>query len=600
MKKIFSLLFATVIAASVIAQPCSKLFFSEYIEGTGNNKALEIYNPTAVTVNLSGYQIVQYNNGAATGTYKFLLSGTIAAGDVYVIANSTADSVTIRPLADTITGSSAMNFNGNDVLALVNGTDTLDRIGQVGLSTDIVFDTTTNTGKDHSYVRKPTIQEGTTNWSLGKFQWIAYPVNTVNLGSHTMNSCGAITDTLVSFVPTGASVSESDGSYTINVTLNANSPAIPYSVDVVLTGGTGNAADINNYTTQTLTFSPGTSLDTLGITITDDLLTEPAETLIFRLSNPTNGLKLGSDSVFTLIIGASDAPVQVVTLSQITSLNSSFQPDSLGKVVITSGTVYGINYRATGLQFMLHDATDGIQVFSPSTTFGYAVNETDSIVIQGEVQFFNGTTQLANLDTLYKIGTGTLRAPLVVQDLDESTESELIRLNNVHLVTPAQWDTTGNPSGFSADITDGQNTWSIRIDEQTNIFKTNYAAPSATFDVIGIGTQFDNTTPYDSGYQILPRYKTDIILHSAIGEVNSSILGLYPNPNSGQFVIELNDAVSSEVKLFDLSGRMVYTVKANTKRIIVKADDLSPGIYIAEVRTANPASTSRIKVNIAK
>jgi hypothetical protein len=267
-------------------------------------------------------------------------------------------------------------------------------------------------------------------------------------------------------------------------------------------------------------------------------------------------------------------------------------------VVITSGIVYGINYRASGLQFMIHDATDGIQVFSPVNTFGYTVTEGDSIFIQGEVQFFNGTTQLAALDTIYQIGTGTLMAPFVTQDLDESTESELVRLNNVYLVTPSQWDTTGNAGGFSADITDGQNTWSLRIDEQTNIFKTNQPAPQFTFDVIGIGTQFDNSLPYDSGYQILPRYATDIILHSAIGDLNENVVGLFPNPNKGQFTIELNRAMASEVKLFDLSGKVVYAANDSTKQIAIDVNGLGSGMFIVEIKSGS--SIEHKKVNIVK
>jgi hypothetical protein len=105
--------------------------------------------------------------------------------------------------------------------------------------------------------------------------------------------------------------------------------------------------------------------------------------------------------------------------------------------------------------------------------------------VKGEVGFFSGVTQLVFIDTVSKIGTGAVPTPVLVQDLDESTESELIRLNNVSLVTPSQWDTTGKASGFSCTITDGQNTWEIRIDEQTNIFKTNMAKPTGLFDVSG-------------------------------------------------------------------------------------------------------------------
>src|ERR687890_194375 len=44
------------------------LFFSEYIEGTSNNKALEIYNGTGAGVDLgaAGYSIQMFFNGSAS------------------------------------------------------------------------------------------------------------------------------------------------------------------------------------------------------------------------------------------------------------------------------------------------------------------------------------------------------------------------------------------------------------------------------------------------------------------------------------------------------------------------------------------------------
>ncbi|MBM3417543.1 MAG: hypothetical protein FJY17_01305, partial [Bacteroidetes bacterium] len=60
------------------AQNCSKIFISEYVEGWSNNKALEIYNPTSVPVNLNEYFVSRYSNGATTATVlnSVQLSGT--------------------------------------------------------------------------------------------------------------------------------------------------------------------------------------------------------------------------------------------------------------------------------------------------------------------------------------------------------------------------------------------------------------------------------------------------------------------------------------------------------------------------------------------
>lgn len=60
MKKALSISFFAILTLAIYAQPCSDLFISEYVEGSYNNKAIEIYNPTNQPVNLSDYQLVRY------------------------------------------------------------------------------------------------------------------------------------------------------------------------------------------------------------------------------------------------------------------------------------------------------------------------------------------------------------------------------------------------------------------------------------------------------------------------------------------------------------------------------------------------------------
>lgn len=91
------------------------LIFSEYVEGTGNNKYLELYNGTCGDVDLSNYELRAFHNGATVPTYTIPLSGFIFQTSTYVIADTNA---TLYSTPDLVTPK--LQFNGNDALGLYN------------------------------------------------------------------------------------------------------------------------------------------------------------------------------------------------------------------------------------------------------------------------------------------------------------------------------------------------------------------------------------------------------------------------------------------------------------------------------------------------
>jgi predicted extracellular nuclease len=75
----------------------SELFISEYIEGSSNNKAIEIFNGTGQPVNLGAenYNLQYFFNGSLSAGLTINLTGSVADGDVFIIAQSSADPVVL-------------------------------------------------------------------------------------------------------------------------------------------------------------------------------------------------------------------------------------------------------------------------------------------------------------------------------------------------------------------------------------------------------------------------------------------------------------------------------------------------------------------------
>jgi endonuclease I len=194
------------------------------------------------------------------------------------------------------------------------------------------------------------------------------------------------TNTSVSFSPTSATKAESAGSCSLKVDITSPSGTVATTVQVVLTGGTGSAADINNYTTQTLTFPAGSSAtQSTVLTITDDALEEGTETLVFTLRNASGGSSatVGSDSVFTLTITDNDdftAPV-ITSGPSVTGITSSTATVLWTTNEISNSWVYyGLTTSYSDTAKNESDVSShsvGLSGLAASTTYHYKVSSTD-------------------------------------------------------------------------------------------------------------------------------------------------------------------------------------------------------------------------------
>ncbi len=165
------------------------LFFSEYVEGAGNTKYIEIYNGTGATVDLSDYRLRLYSNGSATPSNDVLLTGTVATGSTVLYRNASATNITGS------ISNAAVNFTGNDAVALykVSTSSNVDIFGSIGF--DPGASGWTGAGgyqtADKTLRRKSTVSAGLTSNPANSFptlttEWNLFNVGTISdLGSHT-------------------------------------------------------------------------------------------------------------------------------------------------------------------------------------------------------------------------------------------------------------------------------------------------------------------------------------------------------------------------------------------------------------------------------
>jgi predicted extracellular nuclease len=193
-------------------------FFSEYVEGTSFNKALEIYNGSAASVDLAGggYRIEMYFNGSVSAGLTIPLTGTaVTSGDVYVVTNQSAAAAIIAE-ADQVT--TATNwYNGDDAVVLRKGGaggPIVDVIGDVGFDPGTEWGTGLTSTADNTLRRKGSIEAGDTvpdDDFVPSVEWDGFAVDTFGgLGSHLLgNSLVVVTCGPTLKTPQGTSATRS-------------------------------------------------------------------------------------------------------------------------------------------------------------------------------------------------------------------------------------------------------------------------------------------------------------------------------------------------------------------------------------------------------
>lgn len=242
------------------------LFISEYIEGSSYNKAIEIYNGMGHDINLAEYSLALYANGSSSSSSTYDLTGTLAQGDVIVVAH-TSSGAELSAVADVL--DSVVNFNGDDAIALLKSGTPIDVFGIIGEDPVTKWDIggVTNASENHTIVRKSNVISPTTIWNTS--DWDVNDQDDFNfIGSHTMQvvepttltitgtatvMSGLTTDLDITYYPTTATqnviwVSSNTGVATVN----------QYGVVTGVSEGTATISAysyINNsvYDTQTVT-----------------------------------------------------------------------------------------------------------------------------------------------------------------------------------------------------------------------------------------------------------------------------------------------------------------------------------------------------------
>ncbi len=182
----------SILASLVSCQLNAEVLITEYVEGSSNNKAIEITNmgDTPVELGAGGYALKLFSNGRAIDDpYRTeVLTGSLAAGESLVLVNSAASAeLLVKGEISAVTG-----FNGDDAVGLFANDQLLDKIGQIGVDPGSSWNDGTVSTLNHTLRRKEGSSADIDNAQpfYPSNNWIALPQDTIDgLGCGGENAC---------------------------------------------------------------------------------------------------------------------------------------------------------------------------------------------------------------------------------------------------------------------------------------------------------------------------------------------------------------------------------------------------------------------------
>lgn len=336
MKLLLSIAAMLVFIGQAVAQQlpvsCTELFFSEMVEGTGKNRAVEVYNPSDAFVDLSDYSIKVFTNGPQNPNV-LQMSGFLGPKQTHTCGHNQAPPGTII-LCDIT--SSELKFDGDDAIGLFKNDTLIDMIGVVGQNPGVLgWQVGTGYTKNFTLRRNKNTVAPTTFWNISVLQWDVEPIDDVaGLGDND-NICA---DPTIEFVLTSSNHNEGDGTGDIQVRITGNAQLVgPVLVPIVMGSPTCDIitppppldpdADCpddfelvpflgsNNCGSWIQSFAAGVdAFYTMELQLVDDILIEQTETYCLLLTDPAQAgvqYNLGTNITHRIIIEDNEPPLGV-------------------------------------------------------------------------------------------------------------------------------------------------------------------------------------------------------------------------------------------------------------------------------------------------
>jgi hypothetical protein len=517
------------------------IVMSQIYGGGGNSGAqykndfVELHNNTAQSITLFGWSVQYASSAGAFTNIATIPTATIPSGGYYLIQLSGGATGADLPTPDATGALSLSATNGKVALVAgitgVSGSTSTLLSDFVGFGTANDFETAAAAAGSNS-TSLLRLSQGTADTNNNGADFITgtpaprnsstTPFNPVVDGSGSVALLNVTPASPLINQPVFAANTAQSVSINIGGTLPTSTIAqvsitvpnefgAPLLANVSASGPGLNAASLS-VTGQTITLNGVAITTTNNVVVTISGLTTPdtSATLTIDGNYSFTVSTAASSGALTAISPASTAYV-VIPIANIRDQDANGVPLDLNKKVAIQGICTEENFNSpTQTSGYIQSASGGMNIFSGSVA-SPLVRGNDYIVFGNVIQF-NGLSEItfsSAANAIFNLGAATAPTPEVVTlttllAAPESYEGKLVRINTLSLAA-GESDTWQSLATIT--LTDG----ALNIDARIPTGSSATTAPFYPVSIIGIFNQFDNSSPFDSGYQITPRDNNDVI-----------------------------------------------------------------------------------------
>ncbi len=172
------------------------------------------------------------------------------------------------------------------------------------------------------------------------------------------------------------------------------------------------------------------------------------------------------------------------------------------------------------------------------------------------------------------------------------TATQQILVNPLPVITiapPSKTICKGEPANLTASGASGATSYMWTSSEMFLQAVTISAYPQTTTTFTVSGTDANGCTG-------TANVVVTVDACTGIASVNGSSTkaAIYPNPNNGDFTVELNNNQTKTIEVMDVKGRVVLSSTSDNNQVKVNISTLSNGVYYVKVKSANTVEVLKV------